>query len=251
MTEHFPFAAVGLLLRRRRARRFSVAPLMALFACAAPSHARAQRSSGTLLDSVETFLDRVPVASPGVRVGVVASAKLGAVKPGFLVVDLIANGSPNLCVEVTSRDGRYRASYAYDIRDVPSGLQSVRTPTRFADALSMYMKEDLAVLASVGPSCSTKPTGYLVAAWDAPARDDSITVLLNSRVPTSLIVGQGAVVDRIVSCRPIVGERTAFNLRCVISPNWLVGNAQVFVRQRSGESVQQLPLLILRRQAGS
>ncbi|WP_353268548.1 hypothetical protein [Gemmatimonas sp.] len=192
-------------------------------------------------DSTETYVDRVPVSSLGIRVGIMTASTDPVTVPSTVSVNRPVGSAATLCVAVTSRDGRYRADYAYDLRGTTNGVIRVSTPTRYPRELRKYRQEELAILASVGPACDAPATAYLVASWSGAATTE-FAVLLNSRVPTTLIIGRGNVIDRTIPCTALSGVRTAFNLRCVIRTEWLTPASQLFIRQRSGESIKQIPV---------
>jgi len=195
--------------------------------------------------------ERVPV-SGGIRVGVVVW-QAGRFNPRELALQLperalrVDGGNPlnRLCVEISSRDGRYSALLDYDIQKEPAGpVKAVVVKAPDLDKLNAAAGEDVSILASLSQNCRTASSAlYLVAAWSPPKSRDAITVLLNSRVPTT-IVGP----NYSVQCRELSGITTAFNLRCDLPAMPADGKVLLGILQKRGrgEKTVPLPLIVTR-----
>jgi hypothetical protein len=194
--------------------------------------------------STGRWQERVPV-SGGIRVGVVVWQP-GRFNPRELLLILpdLATRPRQLCVEISSRDGRYSAQLDYLIANEPPGPIRAVVDAEDLDKVNTAAGEDVAVLASLSNDCRAEtPSVYLVAAWRLPTNREPIAVLLNSRVPTT-IVGAGASVP----CTELTGVTTAYNLRCELPPQWANGEVRLGISQKRGrgEVIVPLPLYVAR-----
>jgi hypothetical protein len=196
--------------------------------------------------------ERVPV-SGGIRVGVVVWQP-GKFNPRELALTLpkedVRVGETDgkrreplnrLCVEISSRDGRYSALLEYRIEKEAAGPVTAEVDTNGLDKLNAVGGEDVAILAGLSADCrSRSPFVYLVAAWSPPKPGDTITILLNSRVPTT-ILGP----DASVPCRELADVTTAYNLRCDLPANLEKEKVDLVIRQKRGRSQADVPLRLL------
>jgi hypothetical protein len=192
--------------------------------------------------TVGRWQERVPVAG-GIRVGVVVWQP-GPFNPRELSLILPprkpkpATPPQWLCVEISSRDGRYTAQLDYPIADEPAGQVKALVKAEDLDKLNTAAGEDVAVLASLSADCrSQTPSLYLVAAWRPAKAGERVAVLLNSRVPTT-IVGGGATVP----CVELTGVTTAYNLRCDLPEQMVKGEVPLGIRQKRGRGEVTVPL---------
>lgn len=188
--------------------------------------------------SWEEYRERVPVGG-GFRVGLMALTDGRGLDPQRFTVFLPALDAQHdtmLCVEVSSKDGRYVGTLPYAL--TPSGASSsgphrVALPTKHADRLRGYRPEELAILAHLSPSCDG-PTGhYVVAAWDERARPDTLSVLINSDVYASVVGGEGLAIDFEVPCRRLASPAKAYNRRCDIPAALITPATRLDIRQRA------------------
>ena len=209
------------------------------------AHVAAQTRTLKPEHSTGRWQERVPVAG-GIRVGVVVWQP-GRFNPRELALKLPPKPSklPEwLCVEISSRDGRYTALLGYRIANEPAGQIKALVAAEDLDKLNTAAAEDVAVLASLSNDCRTQsPSVYLVAAWRPPKPGEPIAVLVNSRVPTT-IEGAGASVP----CTELDGVTTAYNLRCDLPANLIDGPVALGIRQKRGrgEATVPLPLVVAR-----
>ncbi len=238
--------------------RFCTTVLFLLTVVSLPSGSAAVQSrppkdpDPTLLRSDwEQWRDPVPV-SGGLRVGVM-SAGDSRFNPAQLTVWLPRTDAPFLCVEVTSQDGRYVASVPYDIRGDPPGPRQMKfPPSKHTSKLREFDSGQLAILARLAKSCGTAPVeagDFVIAGWDQPRLGETVVVLLNSRLPTSIVAGKGNTVESNYPCQSLTGTTTAFNLRCEIPVNDVTGDRDYFIQMRRGSGFSApvpLPLAIPR-----
>jgi hypothetical protein len=195
----------------------------------------------------EHWRDPVPV-SGGLRVGVMAE-QTGRINPVQFTVWLPEQSEkPALCVELSSQDGRYIASLEYDIRGASGPLPLNLPVSRYGAQLRGLDASQLAILARLAKACGkvpVEPGAFVVAGWNRPAGiGDTIIVLLNSRLPTSIAVGDGKRADGEHVCTSLSGTTTAFNLRCAIPSSELREGRKFFIQMRRGGSENSMPLLL-------
>jgi len=187
----------------------------------------------------EKYRDSVPVGG-GFRVGVMAFFDEVEVNPNQFWVflpPLNATSDSLLCVEISSKDGRYVAQLPYRLSG-PVGrasrqAQPVDLPTSHAEKLRDYTPDELAILAHLSSQCEG-PTGhYVVSAWNAETSPDTISVLVNSDVYTSVVGGSKYAVDFEVPCPRLESPAKAYNRRCDIPVSFLTPGITVDVRQRN------------------
>ena len=233
---------------RERHRRLSLAAIGTFFvtlATGAGTPVAAQTRTLKPERSTGRWQERVPV-SGGIRVGVVVWQR-GRFDPRELALILPRKPSKlpeRLCVEISSRDGRYTAFLEYRIANEPAGQIKAVVDAQDLDKLDTAAAEDVAILASLSDDCRTQtPSVYLVAAWRAPKPGEPVSVLLNSRVPTT-IVGAGAAVP----CTELDGATIAYNLRCDLPASLVDGEVALGIRQKRGrgEATVPLPLSVAR-----
>lgn len=161
-------------------------------------------------------------------------------------MSLPASDALSLCVEVSSRDARYSASLAYNIEDVEPGDITLHFPTKKKLKLSDYERDQLVVLASIADECDGTLGIYVIAQWRDPTANGElagdVAVFLNSSNPTTIAVGVGGVIEHEADCRKLVGETTAFNLRCDLPKEWLAPSADAVIRVREGRTKRPYPL---------
>jgi hypothetical protein len=192
----------------------------------------------------ERWSDRVPV-SGGVRVGVMVLHGRAIQNVERMTITLPPTEAPWLCVEISSRDGRYSGRLRYDIGSAPRGAVDLEVPTAHVEELKGYSPEDLAILAAVADNCEGPAATYVVAAWDTPAPGSAVAAFLNSRVPTTIV---NPADGRSAPCTPLDGVTTAFNLRCDLPAEWLSGKVELVVQMRRGRSFARVPLPLLQTQ---
>jgi hypothetical protein len=200
----------------------------------------------------EQWRDPVPV-SGGLRVGITVEPGT-TVNPAQLTVWLPTAPKPVpasrvLCVDLSSQDGRYIASLEYDIRREPAGPLELKIhPSRWASQLRQFSPSQLAILARVAEACGRIPKGpgpFLLASWDARAPRQAVSVLLNSRLPTSIVAEVAKRPQGRYACERLTGTTTAFNLRCTIPVAEITPDRTFKIEIRDGDTLSppvDLPL---------
>lgn len=226
-----------------RIRRVAFLLFFVLAGCGWPGTVFGQssflESPSKLPTNWEEYRESVPVGG-GFRVGVMAFSDKVAVNPNRFWVflpPLNASSDSLLCVEISSKDGRYVAQLPYELSGTagPVSLEArpVELPTNHTGKLRRYAPDELAILAHISPRCGG-PTGqYVVSAWHGEASPDTISVLVNSDVYTSIVGGSKYAVSFEVPCRRLKSPAKAYNRRCDIPASFLSPSITVDVRQRT------------------
>lgn len=180
----------------------------------------------------EVWQERVPV-SGGVRVGLMLNSSQSEIKPHRFFVMIPETGIKNLCVELSSKDGRYSAKVDYDLTGVEQGMKEFYLPTRYAKELKKYTSDELVILASLSSSCNVNPHWYLISSWDPKFQDaTSVVAYVNSVVSTSLSLQRANGENEELKFESLQLPTVAFNKKCVV-PFKLMGTESILqVRQR-------------------
>ena len=133
---------------------------------------------------------------------------------------------------------------ATDVASVPYDIS--RGASRAAATESPAVEASVAQLlaGSIPPSSRSWPTrakscgaapveagDFVVAAWNQQQLGvNKVLVLLNSRLPTSIVAGEGNKVLSEYACQPLTGITTAFNLRCDIPLAEVTAERRYFIR---------------------
>ena len=195
----------------------------------------------------EAWVAERPVAG-GLRVGIMYGGNAPVPDPTRFAVLLPATELPLLCVEVSSLDGAYEAQLRYDIRRASAGLLWLELPTGFAERLGRLRSHELAMLASVGERCDRAPALYALATWAGTSRSDSITVFVNSRLPTSIVASREGRVRERARCTSLrqggEGPVVGYNQKCVIPDDWITLGLDLHVLESAPNNPQPIALPI-------
>lgn len=198
----------------------------------------------TPVSAEESWFDPVPVGG-GLRVGVMFETEAGRMDDSFTVW-LPEEATGRLCVEISSRDGRYEGNFEYVLsRD--AGTQVILSwPSEHFRRLASYPPSEIAILSQLGSDCASPRGPYAVAAWTEPTTATEAVVFLNSDEPSSLVLVVDGLVAQERPCAELSGVTRSFNLRCPLPLSWRDPGGAVFVRilEFSGRRAQprDLPL---------
>lgn len=140
-----------------------------------------------------------------------------------------------LCVEISSRDGRYEARLPYDISGLKEGIHEFELPTRYASDLRNYAVKDIVILAKIGKDCESSGSFYVLSSWNKPPENSpDIFVYLNSDKPVFFRfkrLKDNEIVN--IECKPInVPVSVAYNCKCEIPVKDIQGVTDFYIRQR-------------------
>lgn len=133
----------------------------------------------------------------------------------------IAWSGEEICISLVSADGLYEAQNTYRIdEDWTGGVAEIPYPTKFADRLLGFGKNDLAISTRAG-SCEAEGDGSLMPiAWRSAGETGSklVSVFANSFGSDEVIlyVGSDPLADPIECAKIDTGVRTVFDTVCDI-----------------------------------
>lgn len=132
---------------------------------------------------VESFIPNAKV-SGGLLVGVKWEDKTDAFSPHKVSIRAPKDTQGRkACVEINSQDGRYTAQNLYQIKSNPGDKVQFETKTAFAQDLSAYKTDSMAVNVRLVESCDSPETGTLIPASLGDGVNDGarkLVVLMNA-----------------------------------------------------------------------
>lgn len=130
-----------------------------------------------------------PPVSGAVRVGLMANESEELIPPSSFFVNIPERQKQaTLCVEISSRDGRYQAKLPYDVSGYEAKTYAFALPTRFNTELKKYAVKDITILSKICKTCDEEALYYVISGWHKPEfSTNEFYLYLNSRVYTDLI----------------------------------------------------------------
>lgn len=182
----------------------------------------------------ETFYEKVPVSGE-IRVGAMGYESDERVRPTKFFVRIPEHKMNTMCVEISSRDGRYEARLPYDISGLKEGTHEFELPTRYVSDLKNYTVKDIVILAKMGKNCESSDSFYVLSSWNVPTENSSnIFIYLNSDKPI-LFRYKRLQDNKIVSieCKRIdVPLSIAYNCKCEVPLADIKGVTEFYIQQR-------------------
>ncbi|GAA4325707.1 hypothetical protein GCM10023115_40030 [Pontixanthobacter gangjinensis] len=177
----------------------------------------------------EKWHDEIPV-SGGTRVGLMLLEKTPDLVPRQFYVNLPSKLSGKLCVEVSSRDGRYSAKAQYD--QTKTSWAQFPFPTKFHTELKKYKGDEVVLLASVGGCDRSEKRKYLVSSWHKVTQSDSIAFYINSNLPCGIICED---INLKKVCNETPSPSVAYSKKCILNASDLSGiyNFQIMQREET------------------
>jgi hypothetical protein len=181
-------------------------------------------SDGSLLpldNFHETFSISVNSAG-GMLVGMWLGANLNAnIDLSKLAVQLPRNPVGQLCLQITTRDGRYYGEQIFDTSRTNGGRLALSLNSKYARELANYSYKDLAVLLELRENCKKNNTGIIVpAVLMGNDNKSSFYFYINSKSPAASLTALNKKGDSIAygQCDEIKdGARTAFDRMCFLT----------------------------------
>ena len=184
----------------------------------------------------EKWHEKIPV-SGGTRVGLMAMEDTTGKIPKKFFVDLPKNIDGKICVEISSRDGRYSAKAQYF--KSKESLSEFPFPTKFYDQLKNYKINEVVLLASIGQGCeNSEPVHYLVSSWTRTENPDNIVFYINSSLPSG-ITCENEGIQKI--CEETPAPSVAYTKKCMINAKELSGEYDFKIMQRE-ESMGEISM---------
>lgn len=196
--------------------------------------------SGQILPSIqkgtqwEKYYDRVPVSGE-IRVGALASDSDEKIIPTKFFVRVPEHKESTLCVEISSRDGKYEAKLPYKIKGLKHGIYEFSLPTRHIQELKKYSMREIVILTRIAETCESDEGFYVLSAWNRPELEtDRLFIYLNSEKPTFLryrdkLTGE----NQNIECLKIETQNSiSYNCKCEVPNKGLDGLNEFYIRQR-------------------
>lgn len=187
----------------------------------------------TLENDWEQWQDKVPV-SGNVRVGLMINQTEKDFNPAEFYVMIPETKVSNLCVELSSKDGRYSANINYNISTLTSGMQQFILPTKYKSELKQYNANEVVILATLNDDCNNNPQLYLLSCWKLNVNADSVSVFVNSSVPTSIVFIKEDKTEIVYNCETLEFPKVAYNKKCQIPIKELEMATELVVKSRIG-----------------
>lgn len=225
-------------------RRLSLALAGVAIGLLGASAAAGQTLRPLEFSEVERFQEERPVTGTGLW-GVIAADSLARVDLAALRVAIPPPGFAYLCLEVQTRDGRYRGEARYGL-PARAGLRTVEFPTRHTARLSDYLARDLGVRAFAADDCelsSEDERTWVPVYWAAGAgAAGHYIVLLNAIDERTTLRLYHQEEDRYFECAAIesdTGDSFVFDTRCelVVAPGTHLATLTL-IRTRLGQQEQ-------------
>lgn len=192
-------------------------------------------------DDWENWEDKVPI-SGNVRVGLMVNqVTVSNFKPlGFYVSLPKIEKQINLCIEFSSKDGRYSGKLCFPIESRDRGVYKINIPTKYKDKLSAFTTEEVVILASLNSNIFAKPEAYVLSSWTDFTEKEikSIDVYLNSIMPTKIVLSlekNDSVNNKInvVNCESLIPPTLAYNKKChIVKLDNLKNKSYINITQR-------------------
>ncbi|WP_220472567.1 hypothetical protein [Spirosoma foliorum] len=187
-----------------------------------------------MLQKWEVFYTNIPV-SGGVRVGIMAFENSDKIVPNSFFVRIPKHTQPLLCVEISSRDGRYQAKLPFTIVGSEPGIYELILPTQYQNELKNYSIKDITILAKITKACDEEPECYVLSAWNSPKfNQQQAYVYLNTDVYTELILSDlsNKSVEHVIECEKIPEPiATAYNCLCKLSGYDLTKYSEIRIKR--------------------
>ncbi|MBK7806936.1 MAG: hypothetical protein IPJ51_11605 [Saprospiraceae bacterium] len=181
----------------------------------------------------EVWYDKVPV-SGDIRVGLMNEFSNSKINPSNFHVEIPTQKASKLCVEISSKDGRYEASLEYDISNMSPGNQVFNLPSSYQEKLSKFEKKDIAILSKAAQSCSSEDYNIYVSSWsNTNAQQDSIYLLVNSENITKFSITNLNGSTEELDCKKLkTNSHIAFNCLCSIPKKYISKSSTFALVQR-------------------
>ena len=182
----------------------------------------------------EVWYDNVPVSAE-IRVGIMADQNDTSINPTTFYVMIPKHTEKFLSCEISSRDGRYEASVAYDISKLKTGSHQFRLPTKHVNDLKTYNFSDITILTSISGNLENKSKFYTSASWKPISiYPENIYVYLNSERTTTLVAVNKSKNEREdFKCIKIENPSSiAYNKVCKIPSKELKSGSELYIKQR-------------------
>jgi hypothetical protein len=93
----------------------------------------------------------------------------------------IPEGSKSLlCIAITSKDGRYKGGFQYDISNVQTGWFQLNFPTEHREELNKYKSDEIVIVSTLADACSSDNNFYYTPSVWSPENNEEVVIYINS-----------------------------------------------------------------------
>jgi len=85
-----------------------------------------------------------------------------------------------LCVDITSIDGVYKAEIVYHLQRIPAGYVELEFPSMYKTQLKQYKPMELAIKATIGDTCKDLGLRNVLASWGKHTDARTLLLLIRS-----------------------------------------------------------------------
>lgn len=183
----------------------------------------------------EQWQDKVPV-SGHIRVGLMIDQTEEDFNPAEFYVVIPETDITNLCVELSSKDGRYSANINYDISALSAGIQQFVLPTKYKSELSDYTSNEVVILSSLNSDCNEDDDSktFLLSGWVQNIAPDTVSVYVNLPAPTSLVAIQNDSTEHSFNCEVLKFPKVAYNKKCQMPIKVIETTIELVIKARVG-----------------
>lgn len=182
-------------------------------------------------ESWEVWQENVPI-SGGVRVGLMFNEIKSNFNPSQFFVYIPNYVAKNICIELSSKDGRYSAKLDYEVSKSIKGIQEFYLPTKYKKELLDYKSDEVVILASSGSTCDEGPISYLLSSWSGSPSLSTISLYVNSPMETTLMVNTSNGNSIEFPCSSVDYPNIAYNKKCSASFDSLDTDITLYIKQR-------------------
>lgn len=155
------------------------------------------------------------------------------------------NSKGNLCVEIASIDGRYKATIKHHLQEPASNLLELDFPSRsrYKQELREYKPYQLAVKASLSANCDNVAGKNLLASWSANVANKNVLLLIRSDARKDYV--QYSIENKMVKCKKYRNEaKVTYDKYCILDANELVNLNELVVKRKNLRNIddETIPL---------
>lgn len=230
--------------------RKTAAILLLLVACLAPAgRVYAQDVSVPPRGEFHEWLrDTEYLGSLDERVGVMAAEPNSDIREDYIYLWLAPSISGFVCVTLTSHDGYYRGKGEFELpRSRMNSRVRLHLTSRHPNVLRQYRPRGLAILAVLGPDCTSGTRPFVLASWAADANSREGVVVVASRALRTQIA-EASTPGMVTRCQPTEElSRMHYDLLCPfpLRPGPRSHEFAIYQLMRDGTRPADLPVVVL------
>ncbi|GAB2777468.1 hypothetical protein [Salinimicrobium soli] len=204
-----------------KARQFAIKLTVLLF-CFQPAIAQSLRVNKSL-NPKEGFIDEYYEYAPSsglVVAGVMLNNSTEKLDPTHCYSFIPKVAKSLLCVAITSKDGRYKGAFQYDITNVQSGWFQLNFPTEHREELDKYRSDEIIIVSTIADACSSDNEFFYTPSVWRPDSNEEVVIYLNSSEMVFLIgSNEKGVIELRKPFVDVTGRMRpkSFNKKCLVT----------------------------------